>query len=671
MLAFIPQLSPAHAQDPKAKIDQLLDELSKLDPKALAAHLAKLQSEHKQFEDRKNKLLADHKKLADQAAALKKQADQAAASAAAVQRRIDVLNIILRPTPKAAQAPPKPKPAAPPKAAAVIPKPAPTKPAPKPVAARPAPKPAKKKMAAAAPKTPAATPPKAKAPPMKPAMAAKPTPKPLAKPAAKPAPKPAAKPAPPKPKPAKVAKPKPKPQAMVALINYADNVRPILVNKCGGCHNQDEVRGGLVVDQLDLLMMGGGSGEVIAPGDPEGSRLYRLVSHTETPHMPPKSPRIDDASLETIRKWIEQVALADAKSKPAAVASAAPQPAPAATPPPAPTDPDQIPIPAPRTLTLAPPTLRPTSVSALATSPVAPLSAVSGHMQILIHNTQSHELLAALPFPEGKAERLQFSADGKWLLAAGGLPGKTGLVVIFDVISGERIAETGQAYDSILAAAIDPYRELVAYGGSNKKVRVYDLFTNEPAYEIKAHHDWITAIAFSPDATLLATADRSGALFVWEAETGRQVHILRGHSGAINDLAFRSDSNVLASAGEDHTVRWWEMENGKRTRQFNAHNAAVLSLDYAADGRLCTGGADTLAKLWNPDGGAARSLDPKGDWVYEACFTSDDAGVLTGTWSGQIDLFEAQSGKRLWQFDTNPTAADSPPAEAAAALAAE
>ena len=35
--------------------------------------------------------------------------------------------------------------------------------------------------------------------------------------------------------------------------------------------------------------------------------------------------------------------------------------------------------------------------------------------------------------------------------------------------------------------AIDPYRELLATGGSNRKVRVHDLLTNELAYEIGKH----------------------------------------------------------------------------------------------------------------------------------------------------------------------------------------
>ncbi len=202
--------------------------------------------------------------------------------------------------------------------------------------------------------------------------------------------------------------------------------------------------------------------------------------------------------------------------------------------------------------------------------------------------------------------------------------GKSGQAVVFDVASGTRVAEVGRQYDAVLCAAIDPYRELLATGGSNRKVRVHDLLTHEQAYEIGKHNEWITSLAFSPDATLLATADRAGGLFVWEAETGRLVHILRSHDHAIHDLAFSRDSNALYSAGDDGKVRMWNMDSGKSTKQFSAHNGATLTIDVAPDGRLCTGGVDRLLKLWKPDGSAIKQLPPLDDWIYSACF---DASV--------------------------------------------
>jgi hypothetical protein len=465
----------------------------------------------------------------------------------------------------------------------------------------------------------------------------------------------AAKPAPPDPKETMAAKPMPAPRNQAELVNYAEHVKPIFIEKCAACHNQDKARGGLVIDSYTNLMEGGSSGEVIVPGDPIGSRLWLLVDHQEKPTMPPKQPKLEAAKLAVIQKWIEQGAPADANAKPMLAKAPAAKPRMVVV---QATTTGPVPIPTNAPMKLAPPMPRPTAVTALAASPVAPIVAVCGTKQILLHNVETKTLVAALPYPEGKVQHLEFSRDGRWLAAAGGQAGKQGKVIIFDVISGQRLGELGRQYDTVLCSAVDPYLEYIAIGGSNKKVRVHDLLTDSVGFEITKHTDWVTAVAYSPDATLLATGDRAGGLFVWQADTGRLVFELRGHGGSIQDLAFRPDSGVLASTGDDGTVRLWEMENGGKIKQWGAHGTASLAIDFHPDGRICTSGADNVAKLWKIDGGGIRTFENLGDWIYQVCFADGGKCVVAGTWTGQLVVFDTESGNRIWQFDTNPKADD-------------
>ena len=48
--------------------------------------------------------------------------------------------------------------------------------------------------------------------------------------------------------------------------------------KCCSCHNPDKKTGGLDLTSFGQTMAGGSSGEVIAPGDPDGSYLMMLVT---------------------------------------------------------------------------------------------------------------------------------------------------------------------------------------------------------------------------------------------------------------------------------------------------------------------------------------------------------------------------------------------------------
>src|SRR5258708_28434729 len=77
-------------------------------------------------------------------------------------------------------------------------------------------------------------------------------------------------------------------------ITYEEHVLPIFKDKCLNCHGQDKKRGGLTLHTYVNAMQGGSSGPAILPGDPEKSLLYRLMSHTQAPELPPTSPKLPD-----------------------------------------------------------------------------------------------------------------------------------------------------------------------------------------------------------------------------------------------------------------------------------------------------------------------------------------------------------------------------------------
>src|SRR5437660_580966 len=248
--------------------------------------------------------------------------------------------------------------------------------------------------------------------------------------------------------PARAADPK-KP----AKVTYEEHVLPILRDKCIGCHSPDKSRGGLVVSTYTSIMAGGSSGEVVKPGDPDNSRLFQLVSHKQEPFMPPKSPPIPPENVETIRNWILDGALENSGSKAKIVnkpkfdiALSSINKGKPDGPPPMPSI----------HLGLEPVvrTSHASAITALASSPWAPLVAVAGQKQVLLYHSDTLELLGVLPFPEGTPYVLKFSRNGSLLLAGGGRGAKSGRAVVWSVQTGERIFEVGDESDAVLAADI-------------------------------------------------------------------------------------------------------------------------------------------------------------------------------------------------------------------------
>jgi hypothetical protein len=399
-------------------------------------------------------------------------------------------------------------------------------------------------------------------------------------------------------------------------------------------------------------MAGGGSGETVKPGDPDGSRLYRFVAHKEEPFMPPNSPPLAKEQIEIIREWIAGGCLENSGSKAVvnkpkveiglkSIVKGKPD--------------GPLPMPEKR-LSLDPivHTRRPNAVTALAASPWAPLVAVAGQQEVLLYNSDTLDLLGVLPFPEGEVHVLKFSRNGSLLLAGGGHAAQSGRIVVWNVRTGERVVTVGDETDCVLAADISADQTQIALGGPSKVVRIYATQDGKLLHEIRKHTDWIYSIEYSPDGVLLATGDRNGGLFVWESHTGREYFSLRGHTAAVTDLSWRADSNVLASASEDTTVRLWEMENGNQIKAWGAHGGGVEAVKYGRDGRLVTCGRDHVTRVWDQNGAQQRVFEAFPDVALRVALTHDAARVIGGDWTGQVRVWTTADGKQVGTLSTNP-----------------
>ena len=92
---------------------------------------------------------------------------------------------------------------------------------------------------------------------------------------------------------------------------FEKRIRPVLVEHCYECHNsRDKAEGGLAVDHRAGLLAGGDSGEAIVPGKATESLLIQAVRHqTSELRMPKGGPKLPDAVIADLTKWVERGAV--------------------------------------------------------------------------------------------------------------------------------------------------------------------------------------------------------------------------------------------------------------------------------------------------------------------------------------------------------------------------
>jgi uncharacterized membrane protein len=165
------------------------------------------------------------------------------------------------------------------------------------------------------------------------------------------------------------------------VVDFVQEVKPLLQRVCWECHNADNDEGGFRVDDRDSVI------SEVAAGDASASRFYEvLVSTDETEKMPPPEHEVQltTAEIAIFERWINQGA-----TWPAGVAVDAPPAEPAPVPaqkdeappttgssePQAITDaPPPVPEQVPETTDSTPATATPSPAAETAPAPVAPKS---------------------------------------------------------------------------------------------------------------------------------------------------------------------------------------------------------------------------------------------------------------------------------------------------------
>ena len=435
-------------------------------------------------------------------------------------------------------------------------------------------------------------------------------------------------------------------------VTYQDHIAPLVEANCSKCHNEDKKKADLDLTSYQSALKGSGSGPVVLSGNVEGSKLWKALTHSEEPYMPPNRPRLPEKDLEVFKKWITDGLLETSGGKAVAAAGSALDFALKS----APADKPEGPPPMPKDWPAAPVfhTTHQNAILGLCGSPWSPLIAVAGQKQVLLYQSETLELIGILPFTEGQPDTLTFSRNGQLLIAAGGRGALSGRVVVWDVISGKKDMTLGKEGDAILSADLHPDQSQVAFGGPSRLVKIVSTKTGEVVHKIKKHTDWVTAVAYSPNGQMLASADRNGGISIWDPENAQELFTLAGHKAGVTTLNWRSDSKFLASASEDGTVKLWEMKEGKQAKSWTAHAPGVLCVQYSHDGRLASCGRDNAVILWEGTGSKIRNMESPGELPLRVAFSSDDLRVFASDFAGKVTAWSAKDGKKCGSLDANP-----------------
>jgi uncharacterized membrane protein len=90
--------------------------------------------------------------------------------------------------------------------------------------------------------------------------------------------------------------------AEVAKVSFANDVLPVLKNRCERCHGSQRTEAGLDLSSYAGVMAASARGPVVIPGSAATSRLVEVIV---SGRMPSGGPKLPDTEIQTIRGWVD------------------------------------------------------------------------------------------------------------------------------------------------------------------------------------------------------------------------------------------------------------------------------------------------------------------------------------------------------------------------------
>jgi len=423
--------------------------------------------------------------------------------------------------------------------------------------------------------------------------------------------------------------------------SFREDVAPILVRKCLGCHNTKKAANGLDMTTFASLKKGGKlvGTEILQAEEPEASGLLESVSATAEPRMPYKLPALADSEIRILTRWVKEGAKFDGPSETQTPIASLVDPL------------KNLPKLSPKVATTDP-------ASAVAFSPDGKLLAASGGRTVVLYDLANGKSKSTWNDLPGPISTLRFADGGRLLVAVGGRPSQFGAITAWSLEKGTKVFEIREPGDTFLGADITPDGKTLATSSYDKRILLWDLAKGTRFKELKDHTDSVYAVAFSPDGTLLASCGADRTVKVWDWRKGTKLVTLSDANAELYDVVFIPDGKQILATGVDRSIRIWAATDKEfpLIRSVFAHDGAVIRLAVSSGGKLlATSSEDRSIKLWDLNSMDAKAtLTSQADWVQALAFSPDGRRLAVGRYDGSVELLDPATGKSIQTLRESP-----------------
>jgi WD40 repeat protein len=403
-------------------------------------------------------------------------------------------------------------------------------------------------------------------------------------------------------------------------VDYATQVAPVLKTHCASCHNDEESEGDFNVSSVATMLDGSSAGPAFERGKGAESHIVKLMRGTEDPAMPPEDEfdRVPDEEIAIIERWINEGAKASEAMGTLAIQT-----------------PDW------KAKTKVNP-----SVLAADWSPDGRQIAIAQFGKVQLLDAETMKPVHVFDSLSGKVNSVQFSSNGKRLIAASGISGVGGQAIIWDADSKEIVSELNGHGDVMYDAVISHDGKMAATSAYDKSILLWDIASGKQLRKLKGHNSAIYDLDFSLDSKNLISASGDQTIKVWNVSTGQRLDTLGQPLKEQFTTVFSPDGKLVVGGGRDNRLRVWKLASID-SPQINpilfsrfAHEASIVRLEFSMDGsKLFSSSEDRMIKVWETKSFLQVGMIDQQPAICSAIAVSPDGSqIFLGRLDGSMEV---------------------------------
>jgi WD40 repeat protein len=418
-------------------------------------------------------------------------------------------------------------------------------------------------------------------------------------------------------------------------VSFVKQLAPILSDKCLTCHQESKAKGAYRVDTFERLLKPGDTDEMpFMVGKADVSSFYqRLITHDEDDRMPQKDDPLPAEQIELFRRWINEGAKFDGKDPRLTLSDLTP-----------------------RQMTAPEKYRTPLPITALVWMPDGKSIITSGYREVLQWDETTGALLQRIPNLPERVFSLSLHYEGKWLAVAGGTPGKSGEVVIYDLGNKKILKRLPNAKDTMLSVVFSADGKWLAAGGSDSRVRNFKTADWTLAWTSDSHADWVNSLVFSPDSRHLLSSSRDRTSRIFASETGKAELSHTKHDSSVTASIFDKEGKVIFSGSNTGELRRWALnsdtdgEGSAQDKVLFSNRVEVTGLAILGDKLLSTVADGRVLLSEMNKSGTNKSFAAVKKRINLVSLSPDGTHLALGGAGGRIEIIEAATSKviRSW-----------------------